>query len=190
MPSPRREHLVDTAMKLFAQEGFHATGIDRILEEAGVAKMTLYNHFRSKDELILAALRRWDEITRNTLMKAVEAAATDPVDRLIALFDIIEHVCSGKNYQGCFAVHAAAEFGGPSNPIHKAAAEHNHLLTVYVQDLAAQAGAKDPQALAEQLIVLKNGAMVMAHIMGNPIGAAQAKQAANSLIQIAMAVKA
>ena len=56
MPSPKRDHLVDTAAALFQRDGFHATGIDTILAEAGVAKMTLYNHFKSKDELIVAAL--------------------------------------------------------------------------------------------------------------------------------------
>ena len=61
MPSDRREHLLDTALSLFRTGGFHATGIDKILAKAGVAKMTLYNHFRSKDELILAALRRRDD---------------------------------------------------------------------------------------------------------------------------------
>ncbi len=61
MASQRREELVQTAVRLFRKNGYHATGIDRILAEAGVAKMTLYKHFRSKDELILGALRRWDE---------------------------------------------------------------------------------------------------------------------------------
>ncbi|MEE8533082.1 MAG: helix-turn-helix domain-containing protein, partial [Alphaproteobacteria bacterium] len=62
MASSRRDHLVDTALALFCRDGFHATGIDRILAESGVAKMTLYKHFKSKDELILAALRRRDEL--------------------------------------------------------------------------------------------------------------------------------
>ena len=61
MATSRREQLVETALTVFNRDGYHAAGIDRILAEAGVAKMTLYNHFRSKDDLILAALRRRDE---------------------------------------------------------------------------------------------------------------------------------
>ena len=65
MPSTKRDHLIDTALELFSRDGFQATGIDKILKESGVAKMTLYNHFKSKDELILAVLRRRDETFRN-----------------------------------------------------------------------------------------------------------------------------
>ena len=84
MPSDRREHLLDTALSLFGTEGFHATGIDKILASAGVAKMTLYNHFRSKDELILAALRRRDERFRHWFVREVEHRAATPRDRLLA----------------------------------------------------------------------------------------------------------
>ena len=89
MASTRRDHLVDTALKLFARGGFHATGIDTILAEAGVAKMTLYNHFRSKEELILAVLRRRDELFRNWFVKRVEQQADQPRQRLIAMFDVL-----------------------------------------------------------------------------------------------------
>ena len=76
--SKKREHLIDVALRLFCSEGFHATGIDRILSEAKVAKNTLYKHFRSKDELILAALRRGDETFRNDLMQYVEKKTQKP----------------------------------------------------------------------------------------------------------------
>ncbi len=68
MASSRRDHLVDTALAMFMRDGFHATGIDGILSQAGVAKMTLYNHFKSKDELILAALRLRDDRFRERLV--------------------------------------------------------------------------------------------------------------------------
>ena len=87
MSSSKRDLLINTALELFSREGFHATGIDRILSESGVAKMTLYNHFKSKDELILAALRRRDETFRNWFMRTVEASAETPRGRLLASFD-------------------------------------------------------------------------------------------------------
>ena len=84
MAPSRRDHLVDTALELFIRDGFHATGIDKILAESGVAKMTLYKHFKSKDELILSALRRRDERFRNWFMRAVESRAQAPRQRLLA----------------------------------------------------------------------------------------------------------
>ena len=85
--SQRREQLIDTAIDLFAKHGFHATGIDRILAVSGVSKKTLYRHFRSKDELILAALRKYDGLFRNNFMREVESRGTTPKERLLAVFD-------------------------------------------------------------------------------------------------------
>jgi len=85
MAVSKREKLVETALKLFCSGGFHATGIDRILAESGVAKMTLYNHFKSKDELILAALRLRDERWRHWFERAVERGASDPNVHITAL---------------------------------------------------------------------------------------------------------
>ncbi|MDJ0935396.1 MAG: helix-turn-helix domain-containing protein, partial [Kiloniellales bacterium] len=110
MTATRRDHLVDTAAKLFARHGFHATGIDRILAEAGVAKMTLYKHFRSKDELILAALRRRDEEFRNWFRRRVEARADAPRARLLAVFDVLAEWFEQPDFAGCTFVAAAAEF--------------------------------------------------------------------------------
>jgi len=86
--STKREQLIETAARLFARNGFHATGIDTILAEAGIAKKTLYNHFRTKDELILAALRKHDGEFRNNFMKSVEELAETPEARLLAIFDV------------------------------------------------------------------------------------------------------
>ena len=90
MRAPRKEHLIQTAVELFRRRGYHATGIDRIIAEAGVAKMTLYKHFRSKDDLIVAALRRWDEDSRRWLIRAIEERADEPYERLLALFDVLD----------------------------------------------------------------------------------------------------
>ena len=83
----KRDQLIDTAEELFYQHGFNATGIDKILAEAGVAKMTLYNHFKSKDALIEAALQRRDERFRDWLSAQVESKADTPRERLLGLFD-------------------------------------------------------------------------------------------------------
>lgn len=167
MSSARRDHLVDTAARLFARHGFHATGIDRILAEAGVAKMTLYNHFRSKDELILAALRRKDEAFRNWFMRRVEAKAEAPRARLLALFDVLGEWFDQPDFTGCTFAAAAAEFHSAEDPIHAAAAEHKRLLLAYVQGLADEAGAKDPAGLSQALGLLMEGAIALAHVCGD-----------------------
>ncbi len=120
MAPSRRDHLVDTALELFIRDGFHATGIDKILAESGVAKMTLYKHFKSKDELILSALRRRDEHFRNWFMRAVESRAREPRQRLLAIFDALDEWFSGRDFNGCMFINASAEFARPDDPIHVA----------------------------------------------------------------------
>ena len=182
MAKGRRDHLVDTALALFQRDGYHATGIDRILGEAGVAKMTLYNHFKSKDELILAALRLRDERFRNWFMRDVERRTRDPRGRLVACFDVLAEWFARPDFSGCTFINAAAEFGQSGNPIHGACAEHKRLVAAYVRDLVEAAGATEPQDLADGLVLLMEGAVVMTHVAGDAEAAAKAKRAAEVLI--------
>ncbi|MFQ5984519.1 MAG: TetR/AcrR family transcriptional regulator [Alphaproteobacteria bacterium] len=187
MAANRRDHLVDTALKLFYREGFHATGIEKILAESGVAKMTLYKHFKSKDELILAAVRRRDEQIRNWLMRTVERRSPSPRERLLAMFDVLEEWFSGPEFAGCMFINASAEFGKDDDPIHAASAEHKRLVFAYVRELATAAGAKNPEELAEQLILIMEGAMSLAHVTGQASVARQARKAAEILVARALA---
>ncbi len=183
MASGKRDHLVDTALDLFYQDGFHATGVNKILEKAGVARMTLYNHFKSKDELILATLRRRDEKFRNWFMRAVERLGKTPRNRLLAIFDALEEWFSGKDYSGCMFIYASAEFARPDDPIHMAAGEHKNLILKFLRELAVAAGATEPEELADGLMLLMEGAIVMSYVAGDQNAAAHAKKAANMLIQ-------
>ena len=190
MPASRRDHLIDTALGLFARHGFHATGIDRILAEAGVAKMTLYNHFRSKDELILAVLRRRDERFRNWFVRAVEHRAADARGRLLAIFDALEEWFGREDFTGCMFIKAAAEYGDRASPICAACAEHKRMMGDYVRRLAVDAGAKDPESLAQELSLLAEGAITLANVSGTTAPARQAKAAARALIDRALAPSA
>lgn len=162
--SPRREHLIDTAMTLFAEHGFHATGIDTILEKAGVSKKTLYHHFRSKDELILAALRKYDGLFRNNFMRQVEALAQTPRDRLLAIFDVGEQWFQQNNFYGCMFINAVAEFSASDTPIREVCREFKGLVRGYIQSICEQAGATDAALLAEELALLFEGAIVTSQI--------------------------
>jgi AcrR family transcriptional regulator len=187
MTSIRRDHLVDTALNLFSRNGFHATGIDRILSESGVAKMTLYKHFKSKDELILAALRRRDELHRNWFMREVEKLASSPRERLVALFTALETWFQSAEFSGCCFINATAEYGDKDDPIHAAAAEHKRLTRAYIRELAEAAQVKEPDALTDQLMLLIEGATVSAQITGEATPAQQARAAAEVLIARAVA---
>ncbi len=182
MVSKKRDHLVAVAADLFHRHGYHAVGIDRVLEEAGVARMTLYNHFKSKDELILAVLRRRDEKFRNWFMRTVERLGKTPRDRLLAIFDALEEWFSGTDFSGCMFINASAEFARPDDPIHMAAGEHKNLILNYVRELTKSAGATEPDALAQGLMLLMEGAVVMAYVAGQSDSAAQAKKTAKILL--------
>jgi len=189
--SQKRDQLVETALELFSQHGYHATGIDKILEVAGVAKMTMYKHFRSKEELILAALRLRDERWRNRFMRGVEKRAKDPHDRLLAMFDQLGEWFADPGFCGCMFINASAEYADHADPIHAASAEHKRLVLKYVSDLAESAGAPEPSGLASQLCLLMEGAVVMTQVCPDDqrgCAAASGKCAAKVLIDHAMDV--
>ena len=182
MASSKRAHLIETALELFCRDGFHATGIDKILAESGVAKMTLYNHFKSKNELILAVLRRRDETFRNGFMRDIERLGKTPRERLLVIFDVLDEWVRGRNFTGCTFINASAEFAPPDDPIHAAAAEHKRLVLAYMVELTTAAEARDPDALAQGLMLLMEGAVVMAYVAGQSDSAAQAKKSAKILL--------
>ena len=186
MASGKRDHLVDTALELFYREGFHATGIDRILETAGVARMTLYNHFKSKDELIVAVLRRRDEKFRNWFMRTVERLASKPEDRLLAIYDALNEWFSNKDFCGCMFINASAEFGNSGDPIHMVSAEHKQLVRRYLGELVKDVDAGEAESLADELMLLMEGAIVMAHVAGDHNAATRARAGAQKLVQLAL----
>lgn len=95
-----RDHLLEAALRLFNQHGYHATGIDVIIAEAGVAKTTLYRHFETKGDLILAVLERRDEQDRDAMRAFVEQRTKDPVERLLATFDFLEAWFRDEHFRG------------------------------------------------------------------------------------------
>jgi len=169
-----KERLIETALDLFRREGFHATGIDRLLAEAGVAKMTLYKHFKSKDALIEAVLRHHDEQWRHWFQTAVEAKTKSSKKRLVAVFD-------SDNFVGCLFVPAAAEYADRKHPIHAIAAEHKTLVRAYLAHLARAAGSADSEALGGQLAMLMEGAISAAHVRGDRRAARRARKTAKIL---------
>lgn len=183
--SPKRDHLMATAWRLFYRDGLRVVGIDTILAEAGVAKMTLYNHFASKEELIIAILEKRDLEFRASLMARVEAAATDPAQRLLAVFDWHEAWFGTEDFKGCIFIRAVSEYPDPAHPIHQTAWRHKIAVKTLLADLAATAGAPNPDAFAETLSLLIDGAIVTAHATQSTAPARSARATAAALLQLA-----
>jgi len=172
--APPRDRLVETAAHLFSRDGFHATGIDRVLAEAGVAKMTLYKHFRSKDELVAAVLdRRNAEVLAE--VEAAVGAAPDARGRLLAPFDVLGSWCGGSAFEGCLFANAASEYGRRDDPVHAAAARNKRGIRDLLLREARSAGAPDPEALADELLLLHEGAIAVAYVLGDDGAAPRAR---------------
>jgi AcrR family transcriptional regulator len=182
----KREELINTALRLFARHGYRATGIDTILAEAGVAKMTLYHHFKSKDDLIVAALKKRDTEWRQWFMERVEALARTPREKLHALFDVLEEWFRNRDYHGCSFGQAATEFREPRHAVHKMATEHKQHMLDYLRRLATEAGARDPDMLARQLGLLIEGAVIHMEVFREPEVARTADDAAQKLVDSAL----
>tara|TARA_R110002167_G_scaffold8756_5_gene40040 strand:- start:544 stop:1134 length:591 start_codon:yes stop_codon:yes gene_type:complete len=182
----KRDAVLATAKRLFYRDGIRATGIDRILDEAGVARMTLYNHFAGKDELIAAALQERSGEFRAWLQAEVEQRATDPRERLLAVFDVvgdwIRGERAGQGFAGCAFIKAAAEYGDSDDPVHRLAAGHKAALRSDLAALARAAGAAQPEDLAARLLMLVDGAIVTAQVSGDAAAALWARELAGLLL--------
>ncbi|MDH0745158.1 TetR/AcrR family transcriptional regulator [Pseudomonas sp. GD03842] len=151
---PKR--LVDSALKLFLSQGVHITGVMAIAEQAGVTKMTLYSHFESKDALIVACLDERDRIWRREVELMLERHP-DPVDSILAFFDLYQRYLIQDGGRGCVFVNSAAEFPECSHPVHMAVNRHKQGIRDELMGLAIKANLMDPHAAAEGLFVLLEG---------------------------------
>ncbi|CAN5720656.1 TetR/AcrR family transcriptional regulator [soil metagenome] len=189
-PAPaslKRQHLLDTAWRLFYRDGFRTVGINTLLAEADVAKMTLYAHFASKDELIAAVVKQRSEEVLTRLTEAVAAAGSSPEDRLLAVFDWLKVLFAEDDFKGCAFVRALSEFPEPDHAIFQAAWHHKTAVRKMLVGLAAEAGAKDPGGLADMLRLLIDGCLVSAHATGSIKPAVIARKAAAGLLKLAKA---
>lgn len=181
--SKKRQQLIDTAIELFNEHGFHGVGIDRIATQANVTKKTMYNHFRSKDELILAALKHKDGLFRNEFMKAVEASGDTPKARLLSIFDVAQAWFADHKFYGCMFINAVGEYSDAESPIRAACADFKRQMLAYIEKLAIEAELQRPAEVAASLAILLEGATVTAQVSGDPGSADTARRAATVLVE-------
>ncbi|MFC1431669.1 TetR/AcrR family transcriptional regulator [Streptacidiphilus sp. N1-3] len=181
---PARERILLTAAELFAAHGLRGVGVDRIIAESGVAKSTLYVHFPSKDDLAVEYLRRTDASWRGKLQSAARKAGERPSDQLVGLFDAVATAYRQHGFHGCPFINAAAE-SEPGSPAHQVTVDHKRAVRSWVRDLAASAGAADPDQLALQLTLLIDGTLAAGKLEQDRAMPLAARAAARGLVETA-----
>jgi AcrR family transcriptional regulator len=177
-----RDRILDSAYDLFSAYGTRAVGVDRIIAEAGTAKMTLYRNFASKDELIVAFLAvREERWTRGWLQAEVEKRAQSPRDRLLAIFDVFGEWFAREDFEGCSFINVMLELTDRDDPGRIASVRHLSVIRAYLAGLAAEAGVEDAAALGHQWHILMKGSIVAA-AEGDTAAAARAHELGRLLL--------
>lgn len=184
---PARERLLDVAGELFYRRGIRSVGIDEIIASAGVAKMSLYRNFLSKDELVAAYLARRNEQYWRWWDRVVARHKGAPRAQLRALFAATRKKAAQPGWRGCPFTNAATEFPEPDHPARRVAEANKRLLRQRLGDLARDAGARDPASLADQLTLLFEGTYSSAQSFGRDGPAAAVTRAAEAIIAAALA---
>lgn len=166
-PSPARERLIDTATRLFYEEGIHAVGVDRVIAEAGVTRATLYKQFGGKENLVLAYLANEDEMLRAMFAAAGTAAGTDPDELLSAVVDGIAADIRDRHTRGCPFINAAAEYPDAAGAVRQLIGEHREWFRATLQAVAESAGLTDPADVAASLVLLRDAALVGGYLDGD-----------------------
>jgi AcrR family transcriptional regulator len=177
-----RQQVLDTAAALFFREGFRAVGIDTIVSESGVAKMTLYRHFPSKDDLIVAYLRDSNEKFWVWFEGSTTPYAGQPAKQLLAFFRALESLVTTPQCYGCPFLNAIVDFPDHAHPGHQVALAHKQSVQERFRQLTEQAGAQSPERLADHLILLMDGAFMAVRMYGIDNPASHVSDAAERLI--------
>lgn len=160
-----RDHILDVASTLFYQEGVRAVGVDLVVQQAAVAKTSLYRYFPTKDDLVVAFLEREDLAFWTQWDRVAAQHADDPTAELEAHMRWIGERLARSNYRGCPQINVAAEFAEPHHPARQVARRHMQALRSRLQGIARRLGVRRPDPLAAQLALLVNGAFVSSALL-------------------------
>ena len=158
-----RERILDAAYELFSKRGIRAVGTEEVLAQAGVAKSTLYRHFPSKDELVLAFLQlreqRW---TREYVEAEARRRGSTPREQMLAIFDVFDEWFHRDDFEGCSFINVLLEVGDRNSPLGKASAAHLEYIRSVVRTLAEETGVQDSESFAHSWHILMKGSIVAA----------------------------
>jgi AcrR family transcriptional regulator len=179
-----RDRIMETASSLFYAEGIHAVGVDRVVHDSGVAKATLYQHFRSKEELVAACLRQRSADWRRHLAEPILLRAGPPAARVAKVFDALNRSVTTPEFRGCPFINAAAEFPGQDGPVAEVIQSHRaqvrQLFAELVSPLQPTSRRKE---LLDQLVLLYDGTMISAQLDRKSKPHRSAKAAAARLLK-------
>jgi AcrR family transcriptional regulator len=176
-----KDKVFQTASRLFYQNGYRAIGVDTLAAESGIGKMTLYRHYPSKDDLIVAYLKDSDELFWNNFEQITKDAST-PREKLLAFFQSLQEYVKTPECYGCPFLNVATEYPEMDYPGHQIALEHKQTVQARFRQLAKEAGAKKPDVLADQLFLLMDGAYMASRMFGPKNPAKHLAEAAQTLI--------
>jgi AcrR family transcriptional regulator len=180
--SDARQRLLETADRLFYRDGIRAVGIDRIIAEAGVAKMSLYKHFPSKDDLILAVLQHREDSVLAFFRSAMERHAKKAKTPLRAFFAALKDFFEAPGFRGCPFQNAAVELADPDHPATAFVRGHKQRFGEFLRGLVEGAFGKAAAQAAPAVSLLVEGAIITAVLQGNPEAADVARDAALQLV--------
>lgn len=180
-----KDRVFQTASRLFYQNGYRAVGVDAIAAESGIGKMTLYRHYPSKDDLIVAYLKDSDRIFWQNF-EDITKAADSPRDKLLAFFKALQEYVTTPVCYGCPFLNVTTEYPDPNYAGHQVAVEHKRSVLRRFRKLAKGAGARNPVLLADQLFLLMDGAYMASRMFGPENPAAHVASAARILINAAI----
>jgi AcrR family transcriptional regulator len=182
--SDKRQLILETALILFQRYGYHAIGIDRVIAESGVAKMTMYRYFPSKNDLIEAVLNERDQRFRYALVEFVDNI-DDPREKLRALFLWHYRWFKETSFNGCMFINAVAEFPELNNSIRQASIKHKMLVQSFIESiLNLVLTVEIAQRLSAQFSQLLDGAIIAAQVMGDYLSAFMAWRSAVGLLRL------
>jgi AcrR family transcriptional regulator len=161
--SEARERLLEAAYELFSRRGIHAVGIDAIIERSGVARQTMYRHFASKQDLVVAFLERRDELwTRSWLQGEVEQRSADPCEQLLAIFDVFDAWFRTPEFEGCSFINVMLEHPDSGHVLHVESCAYLQRIRDFITGLAGRAGIREPESFAREWHILMKGSIVAA----------------------------
>jgi AcrR family transcriptional regulator len=158
-----RRRILDAAYALFSRRGIRGVGVDEVIERAGVAKATLYRHFPSKDDLVLAFLIQREQLwTREWVEAEAKRRGTTPTERLLAIFDLFDEWFQRDDFEGCSFINTLLEIGDPEHRVYQASSAHLENIRSVVCDFAGEAGLRDPEEFAHSWHLLMKGSIIAA----------------------------
>jgi len=176
-----RERILASAYELFSRRGVRGVGIDEVIKRAEVAKATLYRHFRSKDELVLAFLQQREELwTKEWVEAEARRRGETPEEQLLAIFDLFDEWFQRTDFEGCSFINILLEMNDRQGTIGKASAGHLANIRSIIHTLADEAGLRDPEQFAHSWHILMKGSIVAAG--EGDVGAAKRAQAMGRLL--------